>query len=110
MEDFIYGQGTPGDPDYSAPIIDDVEFRIKSDHLTEFAGDVGLYFNLPLSSRFALGSKLLVGRSIMQEIDLDAVATGGERRFVYDSATDALDLECHGASSSTMTTPARPTP
>ena len=94
MEDFIYGQGTPGDPDYSAPIIDDVEFRIKSDHLTEFAGDVGLYFNLPLSSRFALGSKLLVGRSIMQEIDLDAVAAGGERRFVYDSATDALDLEC----------------
>ena len=60
------------------PFLDEVELTIKSDHLTEFAGDLGLYFNLPLSNRFALGSKLLVGRSIMQEIDLNARVSGGK--------------------------------
>ena len=56
--------------------LDKVGFTVKSDHLTEFAGDVGLYFNFPLSKRFALGSKLLVGRSVMQEIDLNAHMEG----------------------------------
>ena len=60
------------------PFLDEVELTIKSDHLTESAGDLGLYFNLPLSNRFALGSKLLVGRSIMQEIDLNARVSGGK--------------------------------
>jgi hypothetical protein len=58
--------------------INDVDFVIESDHLTEFAADLGAYFNLPLSDRFALGSKLLVGRSIMQELSLDAKMTGKE--------------------------------
>ena len=58
--------------------IDDIDFVIESDHLTEFAGDIGLYFNFPLSNRFALGSKLLVGRSIMQELNLDAKVAGKE--------------------------------
>lgn len=40
--------------------IDNIDFVIESDHLTEFSGDLGVYFNLPLSDRFALGSKLLV--------------------------------------------------
>lgn len=48
------------------------EFNIESDHLTEFAADLGLYFNLPLSKRFALGAKLVAGRSIMQELNLSA--------------------------------------
>ena len=56
--------------------IDNIDFVIESDHLTEFAGDLGVYFNLPLSNRFALGSKLLVGRSIMQELALDAKISG----------------------------------
>ncbi len=56
--------------------IDNIDFVIESDHLTEFAGDLGVYFNLPLSDRFALGSKLLVGRSIMQELALDAKISG----------------------------------
>ena len=56
--------------------IDNIDFVIESDHLTEFAGDLGVYFNLPLSNRFALGSKLLVGRSIMQELALDAKIAG----------------------------------
>ena len=40
--------------------LDNIDFIIESDHLTEFSGDLGVYFNLPLSNRFALGSKLLI--------------------------------------------------
>ena len=58
--------------------IDDLDFIIESDHLTEFAVDLGAYFNFPLSDRFALGSKLLIGRSIMQELNLDAKISGKE--------------------------------
>lgn len=81
LRDFVWGTGTPGQADYSAPIIDELDFTIKSDHLTEFSADLGLYFNFPLSKRFALGTKLLVGRSIMQEVDLNATVTGGKREI-----------------------------
>ena len=81
MRHLVDGEGTPGQPGYSPPIIEEASFTIKSDHLTEFSADLGLYFNLPLSKRFALGSKLLVGRSIMQEVDLNATASGGKRDF-----------------------------
>lgn len=50
--------------------------NIESDHITEFAADAGVYFNLPLSSRFALGSKLLVGRSVMDDVDVDGFFSG----------------------------------
>jgi membrane-associated phospholipid phosphatase len=56
--------------------MDNVKFAIESDHLTEFAVDLGAYFNFPLSKRFALGTKFLVGRSIMQEINLEATVSG----------------------------------
>ena len=56
--------------------VDDIDFVIESDHLTEFTADLGAYFNLPISKRFALGSKLLIGRSIMQEVNLDAMSSG----------------------------------
>ena len=49
---------------------------IESDHITEFAADAGLYFSLPLSSRFAIGSKLLMGRSVMDDIDVKGVLEG----------------------------------
>ena len=94
MQEFIYGQGTPGEPGYSAPLIEEAEFSIKSDHLTEFAGDVGLYFSLPLSKRFALGSKLLVGRSIMQEVDLNAKVTGGRRDMDFNTDTEEITFNC----------------
>lgn len=48
------------------------EYKIESDHLTEFAADLGVYANLPFSHRFAIGTKLLGGRSIMQELNLKA--------------------------------------
>lgn len=92
LNNFIFGTGTPGQPDYSAPIIDELEFTIKSDHLTEFAADLGLYFNFPLSKRFALGTKFLVGRSIMQEVDLNATVTGGKRGFVPEE--DKYKIVC----------------
>ena len=57
------------------------QFTIDSDHLTEFAVDLGTYFNFPLSKRFALGTKLLVGRSIMQELNLTARSQGEVKRY-----------------------------
>ncbi len=58
-----------------------ISLTIESDHITEFAADAGLYFNLPLSSRFALGSKLLFGRSVMADIDINASYSGNQLEF-----------------------------
>ena len=60
------------------------EYSIESDHLTEFSANVGLYFNLPLSSRFALRSKLLIGRSMTQELDINAHYQGDAKNMAYD--------------------------
>ena len=76
--------------------IDDIDFVIESDHLTEFSADLGAYFNIPLSNRFALGSKLLVGRSIMQELNLDAKISGREFQKgdkPYEPTGNAYDIE-----------------
>ena len=81
LTQFMEGVGIEGEPGYSPPLVQEGYFTIKSDHLTEFSADLGVYFNLPLSTRLALGSKLLVGRSIMQEIDLNATITGGKRKL-----------------------------
>ncbi len=61
-----------------------MEGIVKSDHLAEFTGSLGLYFNLPLSSRFSLGSKLLIGRSFTQELDVDGHAEGYVKNINYD--------------------------
>ena len=50
--------------------------KIESDHLTEFAADAGLYINVPLSSRFALGTKMLIGRSVMDDVDVNGYFNG----------------------------------
>ena len=66
------------------------DLEIESDHITEFAADAGLYFSLPLSSRFAVGTKLLIGRSIMDDIDVNSKFVGnvlhydGEDNFTVD--------------------------
>jgi membrane-associated phospholipid phosphatase len=57
---------------------------VKSDHLAEFTGSGGLFFNIPLSKRFALGAKALVGRSITQELDIDGYAEGKEKDIQYE--------------------------
>ena len=60
-----------------------LEGIVKSDHLAEFTGSLGLYFNLPLSDHFALGSKLLIGRSFTQELDIDGHAEGNVKDINY---------------------------
>ena len=56
---------------------------VKSDHLAEFTGSVGLYFNIPLSSRLSLGTKALIGRSFTQELDIDGYAKGNVKNIPY---------------------------
>ena len=63
-------------------------FTIESDHLTEFAADLGVYFNLPVSKRFALGAKLLAGRSIMQELNLSARYQGEVKDLGFNENFD----------------------
>ena len=56
---------------------------VKSDHLAEFTGSVGIYFNIPLSSRLSLGTKALIGRSFTQELDIDGYAKGNVKNIPY---------------------------
>ena len=56
--------------------------NVESDHITEFAADAGLYFNLPLSSRFAIGTKVLAGRSVMDDVDVDGFFSGYKMKMV----------------------------
>ena len=71
---------------------EDMKFTIDSDHLTEFAADLGVYFNFPLSSRFALGTKFLVGSSIMQELNLSATAKGYKRDVEFNQDWDITNV------------------
>ena len=71
-----------------ANTVQNVKLTIESDHITEFAADAGVYFSLPLSSRFALGSKLLVGRSIMDDIDVNAAYDGTKMNVNFDGDSD----------------------
>ena len=68
-------QDISNDPYYMGSI-QYFDLEIESDHITEFAADLGMYFSLPLSSRFAIGSKLLIGRSIMDDIDVNSKFVG----------------------------------
>ena len=65
-------------------LIENKRISIESDHLTEFAGDVGLYFNIPITDRLAIGSKALIGRSIMQSLDIEAEFAGKAKGMDYD--------------------------
>ena len=71
----------------NAPVTDSYGI-VKSDHITEFTGSVGVYFNLPLSSHFSLGTKALIGRSITQELDIDGHAEGNKKDIGYTMTLD----------------------
>ena len=71
----------------NAPVTDSYGI-IKSDHITEFTGSVGVYFNLPLSDHFSLGTKALIGRSITQELDIDGYAEGNTKDISYTMTLD----------------------
>ena len=71
----------------NAPVTDSYGI-VKSDHITEFTGSVGVYFNLPLSTHFSLGTKALIGRSITQELDIDGYAEGNKKDISYTMLLD----------------------
>ena len=71
----------------NAPVTDSYGI-VKSDHITEFTGSVGVYFNLPLSTHFSLGTKALIGRSITQELDIDGYAEGNKKDISYTMSLD----------------------
>ena len=71
----------------NAPVTDSYGI-VKSDHITEFTGSIGLYFNLPLSTHFSLGTKALIGRSITQELDIDGHAEGNKKDISYTMTLD----------------------
>ena len=73
----------------NAPVTDSYGI-VKSDHITEFTGSVGVYFNLPLSKHFSLGSKALIGRSITQELDIDGYAEGNKKDISYTMTLDNM--------------------
>jgi len=71
----------------NAPVTD-VRGTVKSDHITEFTGSVGVYLNLPLSRYFSLGTKFLIGRSITQDLDIDGYAEGNVKDISYTMSLD----------------------
>ena len=62
---------------------------IESDHITEFTADLGVYGNLPLNKHWALGAKLLGGRSIIQDLNVKAHFAGKQMAH-YDAVHDAV--------------------
>jgi len=82
-----YAAETESEWNANAPVTDSYGI-VKSDHITEFTGSVGLYFSLPLSSHFSLGTKALIGRSITQELDIDGHAEGNMKDISYTMALD----------------------
>lgn len=77
----VYDEATGEFPNAPVTSINGV---VKSDHISEFTGSVGLYFNLPLSKYFSLGTKALIGRSITQELDIDGQVKGNVKNINYD--------------------------
>lgn len=67
-----------------------VSLTVESDRLTEFAADAGVYFSLPLSSRFALGSKFLLGRSVMSDIEVTGNVEGKVLALNGDNTSDEM--------------------
>jgi membrane-associated phospholipid phosphatase len=71
-------------PDMENGPITDINAVVESDHLTEFSASLGLYFNIPLCKNLALGTKFLVGRSFMQEMDIDGQVKGKVKDMDYN--------------------------
>jgi len=71
----------------NAPVTD-IYGIVRSNHITEFTGSVGVYFNVPLSRHFSLSTKALIGRSITQELDIDGHAEGNKKDISYTMTLD----------------------
>ena len=57
---------------------------VQSDHLTEFSASLGLYLNIPLNKHFSIGTKALIGRSFMQEMDIEGQVSGYQKNMDYN--------------------------
>ena len=68
----------------NAGFLDSYTLTIESNHMAEFNWSGGVYFNLPISKRFTLGSKLLVGRSYLDGISITAEAKGHQRDIAFE--------------------------
>ncbi len=64
------------------------DIEVVSNHLSEFSASLGGFFNLPLGRNFALGAKLLGGRSVMQELAISAHFAGNVRKVDYNMQLD----------------------
>ena len=76
---------------------------IKSDHLTELTASVGLYVNVPLTKHLSLGTKALIGRSFMQEMDIDGHAEGYVKDIDYGMIIQKGDVTYLGIDYPTST-------
>ena len=74
-----------------APVTD-IGGIVKSDHLAEFSASCGLYFNIPLTKRLSIGTKLLIGRSFTQELDIDGYAEGNVKDIDYGMVIEKGDV------------------
>ena len=68
----------------------DINAVVQSDHLTEFSASLGVYLNIPLSKRLSLGTKLLIGRSFMQEMDIEGQVTGKVKDMDYTMSASSI--------------------
>ena len=73
--------------------VTDEDITVESDHLTEFSANLGLYLNLPLSKRFSLGTKFLIGRTMTQELDINAAYKGTTKLMDSHIVIDNGELE-----------------
>ena len=68
----------------NAGFLDSFTLTVESNHMAEFNWSGGVYFNFPISKRFALGSKLLVGRSYLDGIAVTAEVKGHQRDIAFE--------------------------
>ena len=71
--------------------VTDLNAIVQSDHLTEFSASVGLYFNIPLSKHFSVGTKALIGRSFMQEMDIDGQVKGYKKDMDFQLTAKSVN-------------------
>ena len=76
--------------------ITDINAVVQSDHLTEFSADLGVYLNIPLSKHFSIGTKALIGRSFMQEMDIDGQVKGYKKDMDYNMAVSSTNGVLNG--------------
>ena len=72
-----------GDDGMHGPVTE-MNAVVQSDHLTEFSACLGLYLNIPLSKHFSIGTKALIGRSFMQEMDIEGRVKGYQKNMDYN--------------------------